>query len=149
MQSEVLSREDWQWLADQLRAWPLKRVHPDRTMCEATLRPMAADVIEAALVQLAEADEEIERLRVLANTSVSQEAFDAAAEWYENGGAEQMTAGSATRPYAEFRAEVMRKIAPDASDPEPSRGRSRAFSPLIRSVRAVWRKRRWTGSRPW
>lgn len=48
---EVLPREDWQWLADQLRAWPVKRVHPDRTMCEAVLRPMAADVIETALAE--------------------------------------------------------------------------------------------------
>ena len=53
MREAVLPQADWQWLADQLRAWPNRRVHPERTMCEAALRPMAADVIEAALALLA------------------------------------------------------------------------------------------------
>lgn len=49
---EVLPIRDWQWLADQLRAWPERRVHPERTMCEGVLRPMAAAVIEDALSRL-------------------------------------------------------------------------------------------------
>ncbi len=54
---KVLPREDWQWLADQLRAWPEQRVHPQRTMCDGALRSMAADVIEAALALLTREEE--------------------------------------------------------------------------------------------
>ena len=43
---ELLERHDWQWLADQLRAWPERRVHPERTMSFGSLTRMAADVIE-------------------------------------------------------------------------------------------------------
>lgn len=52
LERPLLPVADWQWLADQLRAWPEKRVHPERTMCDGVLRPMAAKVIEEALRRL-------------------------------------------------------------------------------------------------
>lgn len=95
---EALPREDWQWLADQLRAWPERRVHPDRTMCEAVLRPMAADVIEGCLAAFARASTipegcvvvpaGLEALRWLAEQTTIDERMavgDAPSEWSEAG----------------------------------------------------------------
>lgn len=47
-EARVLDVADWPWLADQLEAWPEKRVHPDRTMSIASLHRMAAAVIRQA-----------------------------------------------------------------------------------------------------
>jgi hypothetical protein len=61
---------------------------------------------------------------------VSQEAFDAAADWHNNGGAEQIAAGARRRPYAEFRAEVMSKVHREAIAKiiDPSAWRDQGYS---------------------
>lgn len=61
--SEALDREDWPWLAQQLRDWPEKRTHPERTMSIASLHRMAAKVIDTSATSLATLQSENQRLR--------------------------------------------------------------------------------------
>jgi hypothetical protein len=46
---ERLRAKDWPWLADQLEAWPDKRVNEQRTMALGALHEMGADVIRRAV----------------------------------------------------------------------------------------------------
>lgn len=45
---DLLEHKHWPWLAEQILAWPDRRVHPDRTMSIGTLHRMAAAVIAQA-----------------------------------------------------------------------------------------------------
>lgn len=48
----IATGEDLQWLAEQLCAWPHRRVHPDRTMSDQFLRHSAAQTMLAQAVAL-------------------------------------------------------------------------------------------------
>lgn len=61
--TEPTNEELRAWLADQLEAWPDRRVHPDRTMSIGTLHKLAAEALRNHSTDLAARDAEIAALK--------------------------------------------------------------------------------------